>query len=286
MAERWPIITADWNFWPDGLQGEQIFAAIRRLGFSGIEIGVYESAVELSSERQAQIADWQVKYRLTVPAVLYSLPPKRWPTGCLTSPDRGVRRRVIDESVTIGRTAHAFGTTLLGVWLGGDRLAVVKDHPTAWRRLVEGVHAICDAVREIEMTVAIEYKPGEVVGNADAFLRLTDAVRADNLGMLLDTGHSLYGREDPAVVLRMVGPGLVHIHLDDNYGDYDRDLPPGVIHNFESFFSGLLASEYRGPLSFDLYWGVAEEGISGTDACRQGKEYVEKVLAHLATRRT
>lgn len=284
MPERWPIITADWNFWPDGLEPEKIFAAIRQLGFSGVELGVYESAVELSDERRAEIARWQVKYKLSVPAVLFSLPPKRWVSGCLASDDARVRRRVIDESIAIGRASHELGTTLLGVWLGGDRLAIVKDHAAAWRRMVEGVQAICDAVSDIKMMVALEYKPGEVVGNADAFLRLTDAVRADNLGMLLDTGHSLYGREDPAAVLKMAGSRLVHVHLDDNYGDYDRDLPPGAVHNFEAFFRTLGESRYRGPLSFDLYWGVAEEGISGMEACRQGKEYVERLIAQLPGR--
>lgn len=284
MAQTWPLITADWNFWPDGLEGEQTFAAARDLGFSGVELGVYASNVELSPSRRAEILRWKASYGLSVPAVLFSLPPRRWPYGCLVSPDQRVRQRVIDEAAAIGSAAKELGAQLLGIWLGGDRVAVVEDYPKAWGWLLDGVREICAAAAASHLQVALEYKPREVVGNADAFLRLAEAVRADNLGLLLDTGHAIYGGEELTGVLKMCRSRLVHIHLDDNYGDCDRDLPPGAVHNFAPFFEALAASSYDGPLGFDLYYAAAEEGWVGSEACRQGKQYVERLLAHLPPR--
>lgn len=282
-ASLWPLITADWNFWPDGVRGERAFAEARRLGFSGIELGVYAADEDLAPAQIREIQRWQQTHGLPVPAVLYSLPPKRWATGCLTSRDAAVRRRVIDDARAIAARLKDIGAEILGIWLGGDRLLLVEDYPEAWRSMIGGVREIADAAADAGLRVALEYKPGEVVGNADAFLRLVDAVNADNLGLLLDTGHAIYGREHLTAVLKMCGPRLVHLHLDDNYGDADRDLPPGSVHNFEPFFRTLREVGYGGRLSLDLYYAVAEEGFTGVDACRQSKAYIESVLARLTS---
>lgn len=281
-SSPWPLITADWNFWPDGISGERAFEAAARLGFSGIELGVYGADENLAPERTREILRWKKTFGLDVPVVLYTLPPKRWRAGCLSSADAGLRRRVIADALAIGARAREIGAEILGLWLGGDRLAVVDDYPRAWTWMVDGIGEIAAIASGQELSVALEYKPGEVIGNADAFLRLADAVGVAGLGLLLDTGHALYGREEPSAVLRMCGSRLVHLHLDDNYGDCDRDLPPGAVHNFEPFFRTLKEVGYRGRLSFDLYYGVAEEGLTGEDACRQSKAYVESVLARLA----
>ncbi len=279
----WPLITADWNFWPDGISGEQAFTEARRLGFAGVELGVYAPDEELAPDRVREIRRWQQVSGLGVPAVLYSLPPKRWPDGCLVSGDASVRRRVINDAKAIAARAKEIGTEILGLWLGGDRRHIIDDYPRAWTWTVEGVREIAAAAADRGMTLALEYKPGEVVGNADAFLRLADSVDASNLGLLLDTGHALYGREDLVAIVKMCGRQLVHLHLDDNYGDCDRDLPPGAVHNFEPFFAALAAASYRGRLSLDLYYGVADEGIPAIEACRQSKAYIEDALARLSS---
>jgi sugar phosphate isomerase/epimerase len=284
VTPAWPLITADWNFWPDGVTGEATFAAARRLGFEGIELGVYAARNNLDEPRQRAITRWRDTYHLTVPVVLYSLPPKRWPAGCLAHPDPKVRRLVTDETGGIASAARAIDATILGVWLGGDRRTVVDDYGRAWAWMVEGVRAMAAAAQSAGLRLALEYKPGEIIGNADAFLRLTDAVGADNLGLLLDTGHALYGREDLVAVVKMCAGRLIHVHLDDNYGDADRDLPVGDVHNFDAFFEALHDVGYRGLLSLDLYYGVAEDAIPADDACRRSKAYIERAIDRLRTR--
>lgn len=279
-SSRWPLITADWNFWPDDQKGWESFAAAASLGFSGIELGVYGPG-DLADDVQEDIAQWRAASCLQVPVVTYSLPPRQWPTGCLVNPDPAVRRLVIEHGRALAGRTKVTGAEILGLWLGGDRHQVVTNYGRAWEWLVEGVAEIAASCAQAGVTLAVEYKPGEVVGNADAFLRLADAVGSDALGLLLDTGHALYGRESLPAVVRMCGSRLAHLHLDDNYGDADRDLPPGAVHNFDAFFAALADAGYRGRLSFDLYYGVAEEGLTGIEACRQGKAYVETVLARL-----
>jgi inosose dehydratase len=39
--------------------------------------------------------------------------------------------------------------------------------------------------------------------------------RADLLGLVLDTGHCIYGNGDPLGMLRDYGPRVWHVHLKD-----------------------------------------------------------------------
>ena len=280
MPARWPLITADWNFWPDEQRGAEAFAIAASLGFPGIEVAVYDPA-DLRDDVIADIGRWRAETGLEVPVVTYCLPPRRWPGGCLVSEDASLRRRVIAHGRVLARKTRDVGADILGMWLGGDRHRVVTSYPRAWAWLVDGVAEIAAGCAEAGVTLALEYKPGEVVGNADAFLRLAEAVDSTAFGLLLDTGHALYGRELLPAVVRMCGPRLAHVHLDDNYGDADRDLPPGEVHNFDAFFLTLADVGYRGRLSLDLYYSVAEEGLTGADSCRRSKTYVDAVLARL-----
>jgi sugar phosphate isomerase/epimerase len=277
-------VTADWNFWPDAISGEAAFAAAQRLGFAGIELGVYDTTTDLGDARRREIAAWRRRYDLSLPVVLYSLPPKRWPQGCLAHPDPAVRRRLVEETARFAAAARDLGADILGIWLGGDRRVIVDDYAAAWARIVDGVRAMAAGAAAAGLRLAVEYKPGEIVGNADAFLRLADAVRADNLGLLLDVGHALYGREDMVAVVKMCADRLVHVHLDDNFGDADRDLPVGDVHNFEPFFEALRQARYAGALSLDLYYGVAEDAIPSEEACRRSKHYIERTIERLPPR--
>lgn len=284
MSGRWPLVSADWNFWPDGIKGEAAFAAIRDLGFDGVELGVYGAADDLTPPQRRDLLRWKQAYGLDIPVVLYSLPPKRWPAGGLACADPAVRRQVIDDARELAVRTREIGAAILGVWLGGDRRQIVHDYAQAWAWMVDGARTIAGAASQAGLRLALEYKPGEIIGNADAFLRLADAVGADNLGLLLDTGHALYGREDLVAVVKMCAERLVHVHLDDNYGDADRDLPVGDVHNFDAFFETLQRVGYRGLLSLDLYYGVAEDAIPADEACRRSKVYIERAIDRLRTR--
>jgi sugar phosphate isomerase/epimerase len=279
----WRLFTADWNFWPDHLSVEQVFETATRLGFDGIELGVYDPEVELAPGRLEALRRLSAAHRLQVAGVLYSLPPSHWRSGCLASSDSRSRQRAITHAIEIAKRVQEFGIDLLGLWLGGDRMKIVDDHAAAWSRLTEGMREIADALASQHQRIAFEYKPGEIVGNADAASRLFDQVNRSNVGLLLDTGHAIYGREDLVDVLKKCGDRLFYIHLDDNYADYDRDLPPGAVHNFAPFFRELRAQNFRGAISLDLYYYMAEEGVTGEQACRESREYLLPLWAALET---
>jgi sugar phosphate isomerase/epimerase len=260
------LVNADWNFWPDRLSPSAIWAACAAMGFDGLELGVYDPDVELSAARVADVAELVGVHGLGVRAVLFSMPPARWPDGGLGSGQHAAA--AIAAVVETARRAADVGAGVLGIWPGADR--------DGWSRTVESVATITQAVASSGLTVAVEPKPGQVVGTTGDALRLCDEVGDARLGVLLDTAHAFAGGEDVAALPARIGRRLYHVHLgDSDGGNADADLPPGSVHDFAPFLAALDEAAYAGALSLDLYGAVASGGYTGETASRAA-------LAHLA----
>ncbi len=241
------LVNADWNFWPDGLPPAEIWATCAALGFEGIELGVYDPDVELAPERVAEVEELGRRHGLGVRAVLFSMPPARWPHGGMGSSEHAPA--AVAAAVETGKRAAGLGAQVLGVWPGADR--------DGWPRTVESLGTVAQALAPEGLSVAVEPKPGQVVGRTDDALRLCAEVGEPGLGVLLDTAHALAGGEDLPSLPPRLGRHLVHVHLGDSHGgDADADLPPGAVHDFAPFLAALDDSGYTGALSLDLYGAV------------------------------
>jgi sugar phosphate isomerase/epimerase len=138
--------------------------------------------------------------------------------------------------------------------------------------LVDTFSRCAKFAEERKARIAAEYKPECILGSAESTLRLIQPVNSDNPGALLDTGHSIVAREHLPTVVEMLGEKLFHVHVDD-YGDWDRDMPPGTVHNFSEFLEALKRVGYRGYLSMDVRpYEDPEREI------RTGKDYLERPL--------
>ena len=78
-----------------------------------------------------------------------------------------------------------------------------------------------------------------------------------NLALLLDVGHCLISREDPADVIGRACPRLGYVHLDDNDGAGDLHWPllTGRLTErvLQATLAALAASGYRGALALELH---------------------------------
>lgn len=263
------LLNADWNYWPEKHSADSIWRSSSALGFDGIELGVYDPEEQLSAERVATYQALGDQYGLPVGTVLYSMPPWRWPDGGLGSRDHAPL--AIEQAIATARAgSEAFGCTVLGLWPGADTLDRRTQPAEVWPTMVASFRAIADNVAELGMEVAVEYKPFEMLGNADAALRLCDAVSTPTLGVLLDTGHALWVGEDLPIALRLIGERLKHVHLGDTPGPVEADLPPGWHHDFTPFMRAIDDIGYRGAMSLDMYGAVDEGVLSSEDASRYG----------------
>ena len=256
----WHLTDADWNSWPDGLDDQQVFTQAANLNLAGIELGVYEPAVELAPHRLADLARLAEETGVPVRAILLSLPQARWPDGALSG--EGDPDRLLASVAACAAVCRDLGIDLLGVWPGAD--PVGADVIPALQRCVD----VAGGVR-----LALEYKPGTTVATAAEALAL--CAQVPGLGVLLDTGHAYAAGEDPAEVVDRLGDLLLHCHLGDApLGGDDDDLPCGRIHDFTSFVDALDASGFAGAASFDLYGAVSSGRISGAEAVRESRDHV------------
>ena len=249
----WRLTDCDWNSWPDGLDDAGIWAQTERLGLDGVELGVYDAAVELSRERLRGLP-------ATVPVtdLLLSLTVERWPGGALS----GDVDRLVEQVRACARVCRDLGLPVLGVWPGADPVGA---------DVVEGARRVVEAAGDIR--VALEYKPGTAVATAAESLALCEKVAG--LGVLLDTGHAYAAGEDPAELVASLGDLLLHCHLGDaTLGGSDDDLPCGRLHDLGPFVAALDASGWSGTASFDLYGAVSSGLMTGLQAVTESRDHV------------
>jgi sugar phosphate isomerase/epimerase len=272
----WPLLNADWSYWPDGLARSEIWERCAALGFDGVEIGIYSADRELSADRIDEYRTLQGRFGIAVRAVLFSLPRERWPSGAFSSREHAPH--AVREAIEIGTRAGELGVDLLGIWAGADVLGRSVSYQDAWPRLVESMSEIDSALHSTGIRTAVEYKPFELVSGPDAALRLCDNVGSTSIGVVLDTGHSLWAADDLPVVVDMLGTRLFHVHVGDSPPGAEGDLPPGRRHNFVPFFAALGRSSYTGGLALDMYGSIADGIVTGDDASREGHDYVRRCI--------
>lgn len=270
------MVNADWNFWPDGFDRSGIWRTCARLGFAGMEVGVYRADDELSPEAMEAVQALVGETGLEVDAVLFSMPAARWPSGGLAS--SGESARAVAEICETARRAAVLGARVLGVWPGADGPGADGDGGRRWALTRDALEAVADVTGPLGLTLAVEYKPGQLVAGAAEAIRLVDEIDRAGVGVLVDTAHAIAGGEDLAALPGRMGSRLAHVHLGDSSGDADADLPPGAEHDFEPFLSGLAAIAYPGVLSFDVYGSVEAGLMTGTEASRQGLSYIRGCL--------
>jgi sugar phosphate isomerase/epimerase len=257
-AARWRLTDADWNNWPEGLGDAAAFEQAAALGLEGMELGVYDAAVELAPARLAGLAVLAARTGVPVTAVLLSLPVERWPRGALS----GEVDRLVEQVRACAAACRTLGLGVLGLWPGADP-------PGA--DVAGGLRRCTEAAGHVRL--ALEPKPGTAVEGTDAAVRLCGVV--DGLGVLLDTGHAFAHREDPAVAVRRLGDALLHVHLGDaGPGGGDDDLPCGRLHDFADVVAALDEIGYTGSASFDLYGAVSAGGLTAGAALRESRDHV------------
>ncbi|MHB9109571.1 MAG: sugar phosphate isomerase/epimerase family protein [Armatimonadota bacterium] len=202
----------------------------------------------------------------------------KWGRGSLAAPDAQTRRAGIDEVKKVMDWAAELGCPYVDVWPGQDGFdyPFQADYPEAWKWLREGL--VECAAHNKQVRVLVEYKPREprnrcFVDSAAKVLLLLQGL--DDIGVLLDVGHSLQGAEnvaEAAALLATYGK-LDYLHLNDNYGDWDNDLMVGAVHlvHYLELVYWLKRVNYSGWLTLDIF-PYREDGIQAAIQCREWME--------------
>ncbi len=188
--------------------------------------------------------------------------------GTLMNRDPAIRRLFIEHMKQgLDLAATIPGCDVL-VWLAHDGYdyPFEDDYRVRWAWLIEGLQEICEYNKNVKVT--IEYKAKEprtrqYISDYGKSLLICKETKADNLGVVVDIGHSLFAGENPSEAVDIVSyyGKLNHIHMNDNYRSWDDDLFPGAIHFWETLemFYVLNKYNYDGWYNMDV-WPTRVDG--------------------------
>src|SRR4051812_12688169 len=126
--------------------------------------------------------------------------------GAFTNPDPAVRRRALDICAEAVDVARRLGSSTVKLWPGQDGFdyPFQVDYRELWQLELDGVRAVAEMDEHVR--VAIEYKAKEPrthmsFSTAARTLLGIERIGRDDIGIVVDLGHSLFARETPADVL-------------------------------------------------------------------------------------
>jgi len=186
----------------------------------------------------------------------------RWFKGTLGSTDPKIFRQAIDSiklSIDLAAELHC---EYVGLWPGQDGYDYLfeVDYLRLYDQWVQGMQELADYNPAIKL--GLEYKPYEprthsVISTAPKTLLMLHDIDRPNVGLTLDVGHALYARENlgETVALSQRQSKLFHLHLNDNFADWDWDLNFGVVHLFDfiEMIYWLKRTGYSGWYSIDIF---------------------------------
>lgn len=213
----------------------------------------------------------------------------QWKHGSFSSFDSSMRELAILRTKKAMDIAEVCNCNTLNLWLGLDGFDYVfeADYSKGWNYLVEGIRE-CAKYRP-NIRLALEYKINEpnmkcYINSAGKALALCLLTGCSNVGVTLDFGHSLNANENPAesAALLMGEKRLFHVHINDNYGICDDDMPAGTVHwpQFIEFIYWLDKLGYSEWISVDIY-PYRDEAQQANQATIDFVRFVEKVAANL-----
>ena len=85
-----------------------------------------------------------------------------------------------------------------------------------WKEVARTLHAVAGALgTELGMRVVVHHHAGTFIETAEEIDRLLRVTEPELIGLLLDTGHALYGGADPLELLKRHGSRVRYVHLKD-----------------------------------------------------------------------
>jgi xylose isomerase len=237
---------------------EMIDRAAEVEGLSAVDVPYpFTPGVTVEQVRQALSA-----HGLSVTGVTPEIYLRKFGKGAFTNPDPGVRREALALMNDAAGIVRALNGQYLKIWPGQDGwdYPFQVNHHDLWALAVDGMREL--AAANSDLRIAIEYKPREprVKMTWDSAARSILGIQQiglDNVGVLLDFGHSLYGGESPADAAQLlIDHGVLYgMDVNDNLRGWDDDLVVGTVHLTEifEFFYTLRINNWEGVWQLDQF---------------------------------
>lgn len=182
--------------------------------------------------------------------------------GAFTNPDPAKRESARAIMQGAADAVRELGARYVKIWPGQDGFdyPFQVDYKELSRLAVEGMRDLARANPDLKFV--IEYKPREprthmFWSSAAKTVLGIQAMGVDNVGVLLDFGHALFGGESPAEAAQLlIDHGLLWgMDVNDNYRGWDDDMVVGTVHMTEifEFFHILRVNGWEGVWQLDQF---------------------------------
>jgi xylose isomerase len=200
--------------------------------------------------------------RLRATAVTPAIYTRKYQRGSFTNPNPVVRRDAIALCKEAIGIAKFLGADYVKFWPGQDGFdyPFQADYLELWDLSVQGVREVANA--DPTMNFAVEYKFKEprshiTFSTAARTLLAIEDMKVDNVGIVMDLGHSLLARETPAEELQLIARRgrLRSVEVNDNWREWDDDMAVGSVHLIETleFLDALRRARWDGPILLDQF---------------------------------
>ena len=247
------------GYGPSRSTEEMLDAAAKVQGLTYLDINVPFATDSLNAhDVKTMLDDRGLKCRATTPHIYM----REYSRGAFTNPDSELRLRTRNRVEEAVEAAAVLDAGYVKFWPGQDGYDYPGqvDYEEIWGYTVNAMREICEKHSDVQF--AIEYKPKEprvrmTLANAPKTLLAIQETGVDNLGIVMDFGHSLMAGESPTESLLMINRygKLVSAELNDNWRDWDDDLPVASVHLFETmeYLLALRSIEWQDPLLLDQF---------------------------------
>lgn len=274
------------RFVPGGYEGGFLFTeeAIKKVAkIEGIR------AVEFMStdfdDSPGKVGSVLKENNLEVAGILVNTFSRKWKLGSLSNRDESLRNEAVEEVRRTVEISNELGCDDVTLWLGSDGFdyPFQVDYQKQWALLLETIEKLAEEFPNKRF--ALEYKLKEprkylFVSSAMKTLWLVQKLGKDNVGVLVDFGHALMSKENPAEVIYILGEEkkLFGIHFNDAYREWDDDLVAGSVNMWDTleFIYYLDRIGYQGWLSFDIF-PFRMDGSRAVELCIKNTENLIKL---------
>lgn len=217
-----------WTFSP-----QKIMAALEKLSEIGYTDVEYSHIYHLSVDDAIKIGDYARKVGINSWSC-HAAGPGGFDTGDTIDASVQANRHCIDISASLGSVVNV-------LHIGSH------SHEDACRILEQ----ICQYAAEKNVRIALEN--GSSLKSMESILGLAREVDMPSLGICVDTGHANLGDLGAPQAIRMAGSLLLTTHLQDNFGERDDHMPPGMGYiDWEEVFKALDEINYSRTLMLEL----------------------------------
>ena len=258
MSIRWGVSPIAWaNDDMPELGGEttldQLLTDVKEIGFDGVELG------NKFPRNPEELAPIMAKYGLDVIGGWYS--------SNLLTRDAGAEIAALakhlelleymESSVFIlAETSNAVHCDRYGSRLDSHPVLAAED----WRQFGDRLNAVAQFINDRGLRFAYHHHLGTVVETKDELERFFDAT-GDHVGLVLDTGHALYGGIEPLDIVRERPERVGHVHCKDvRTSRYQGFRADGT-----SFLNGVVGGMFTAPGDGDYDYGPFMQALADID---------------------